>query len=108
MILYACLTRRAYNWFRVTPRGGRPPIACLRGKEGHAMAKAKKKARPINPRLLRDLTCDRVIVGRNPQVCRTCLGSGVLINVPGKLYDCPACFGTALEWNGGLGEGDGQ
>jgi len=72
------------------------------------MAKAKKRARPLNPRLLRDLACDRVIVGRHPRVCQTCLGSGVLVNVPGKLFDCPACFGTALEWNGSRGEGDGQ
>ena len=37
-ILYARLTRRTYNRSRVPPKGCRPPIACLRGKEGHAMA----------------------------------------------------------------------
>jgi len=73
------------------------------------MAKAiKRAARPLNPRLLRDLTCDRVIVGRNPRVCRVCLGSGVMFNVPGMLYECPACFGMAVEWNGSLDGGDGQ
>jgi len=92
----------------VTPRGGRLPIACLRGKERHAMARTKKKARPVNPRFLRDLTCDRVIVGRNPRVCETCLGASVLFNIPGKIYDCPACFGAAIEWNGSLDGGDGQ
>ena len=71
------------------------------------MAKATKRARPLNPHLLRDLTCDRVIVGRNPRPCRTCLGMGALVNIPGRLYDCPACFGTALEWNGDDG-GCGQ
>jgi len=72
-----------------------------------AMAKAKKTARPLNPRLLRDLVCDRVIVGRNPRACRTCLGSGVLVSVPGLLYECPACDGSAIEWNGSLDGGDG-
>jgi hypothetical protein len=64
------------------------------------MAKAKKTARPLNPRLLRDLTCDRPpIVGRNPRVCRMCSGAGTLFDVPAKLFECPVCNGMAIEWS---------